>query len=73
MEEPQAVVPPSEPVKDEPSAYDGHDDSNMNDSNGGYQTNGNGGMNGYGNNDQNDMMGGVDEDSYGAIGMKEDG
>jgi hypothetical protein len=53
--------------------YDAPDDSHMNDENGGYQANGNGGMNGYGNNDQNDMMGGGDDESYGAIGMKEDG
>jgi hypothetical protein len=46
----------------------------MHDSNGGYQQpNSNGGMNGYGNNDHNDMMAGGDDDSYGAIGMKEDG
>jgi hypothetical protein len=71
-EEPQLEAPSAEPVRDEQTSYDAPDDSHMNDSSGAYQANGNGGMNGYGN-DQNDMMGGVDDDSYGAIGMKEDG
>jgi len=71
-EESKVESPPSDPAKAEPS-YDGPDDSLMNDSNGGYQGNGNGGMNGYGSNDHNEMMGGGDDDSYGAIGMKEDG
>lgn len=82
VEAPSAAVkqpePPAEPVPTVPDVIEGQppsdpsDDTLMNDTNGDHNMNGSGTMNGAASDEHGDMHPG-DEDSYGPIGMKEDG